>query len=98
MPNPKGLDGHSLVPLLDDPNARWDHPAYSVFGRSNKLIGVAVRTERYRYVEYEGPKGGAMLFDHASDPHELRNLANAPDMVKARKELSALVKQHRQTR
>jgi arylsulfatase A-like enzyme len=89
---PKGLDGHSLKPLLDDPSARWDHPAYSVFGNAKGVIGTVVRTARYRYAEYEGGKGGAMLFDHDSDPGERKNLAGDPKHAETRKQLSALLR------
>jgi arylsulfatase A-like enzyme len=93
LPQPKGLQGHSLKPLLDDPKALWDHPAYSVFGPNpDKLVGVAVRTERFRYVDYGA--AGAMLFDHTTDPHERKNLIDDPKFAQVRDELSALAKQH----
>src|SRR4029077_5085310 len=28
LPAVKGLEGHSLVPLLANPQAKWDYPAY----------------------------------------------------------------------
>jgi arylsulfatase A-like enzyme len=90
---PTGLQGHSLAPLLADPGAAWEHPAFSVFGRADRLIGVAVRTERFRYVEYDGGQGGTMLFEHPADPHELRNLADDPRFAQVRAELAALARQ-----
>jgi arylsulfatase A-like enzyme len=89
---PAGLEGHSLVPLLNDPRRSWDHPVYSVT-KSGRTLGIAVRTARYRYVEYDGGKSGAMLFDEEQDPHELKNLAEDPAHAKIRAELSALVRQ-----
>jgi iduronate 2-sulfatase len=71
LPLPVGLVGQSLAPLLNNPKAKWNHPAYTV-----TTFGKAVRTERWRYAEYKG--GSAMLFDHSFDPHELINLANDP--------------------
>ena len=94
IPTPKGLAGHSLKPLLENPEANWEHVAYSVSGNNNKLAGVAVRTERYRYVEYGGGEGGAMLIDHTADPHELRNLIDDPKLAAVKAELSALAKKH----
>jgi iduronate 2-sulfatase len=85
---PKGLEGHSLAPLLENPSATWDHAAFSVYGNAKKVIGLAVRTERYRYAEYEGGQGGAMLFDHTNDPLEVRNLADDPALAEMRRELS----------
>ena len=41
---------------------------------NRKNLGVAVRTERYRYAEWDGGKNGAMLFDVMADPDEAKNL------------------------
>jgi arylsulfatase A-like enzyme len=91
---PGGLEGHSLKPLLDDPDAPWSHPALSVFGNARRL-GVAVRTEKYRYVEYDGGQAGVMLFDESADPHELKNLADDPSLARVREELSAIARKLR---
>jgi arylsulfatase A-like enzyme len=88
---PAGLEGHSLKPLLEDPSAAWDHPAYTVAGNA-KRFGVAVRTDKYRYAEYDGGTAGFMLFDVKSDPHELKNLADEPEYSKVRAEMAALAK------
>jgi arylsulfatase A-like enzyme len=77
IPLPAGLEGHSLVPLAKDPQAAWEHPAYTVT-KAGQMFGQSVRTERWRYSEYSGETGGAVLFDHQSDPHEMKNLANDP--------------------
>jgi arylsulfatase A-like enzyme len=37
--------------------------------------GYSIRTERYRYTEWDGGRRGVQLYDHESDPHELHNLA-----------------------
>jgi len=90
LPRPPGIVGESLKPLLNNPQAKWDHPAYTVTKFSNNL-GKAVRAERWRYVEYDD--GGAMLFDRRKDPHELKNLANDPAHAKVVQEMKALLKQ-----
>jgi iduronate 2-sulfatase len=77
LKTPPGLEGNSLVSLLKDPGGEWQHPAFSVCRVNNKQ-GRAVRTARFRYVEWENGTSGAMLFDHQSDPHELINLASNP--------------------
>jgi arylsulfatase A-like enzyme len=87
----EGLEGHSLVPLLNDPDAPWAHPAFTAAGNAERPA-VAVRTERWRYVEFDNGASGAMLFDHDSDPHELKNLADDPAFASVRAELSALAR------
>lgn len=90
---PAGLEGHSLKPLLNDPAAKWEHAAFTVAG-NRKNLGVAVRTDKYRYAEWDGGKNGAMLFDVMADPHEMKNLADDPKFAAVREELSKLAKQH----
>jgi hypothetical protein len=53
-----------------------------------------VRTEKWRYTEFAGGRGGAMLFDPAEDPFETRNRADEPDLANIRRELSSLVRGH----
>jgi uncharacterized sulfatase len=79
---PAGLEGRSLVPLLGNPSARWDHPAFTQVrrgGAANAFMGYSVRTERWRYTEWEDGKRGAELYDEKGDPDELRNLASLPE-------------------
>lgn len=78
LPDPGGLQGASLAPLLAPPNAPRNRPAFSVLGdaKTDTIRARSVRTERWHYVEYgDNGKGGAMLYDHVSDPHEYKNLA-----------------------
>ncbi len=91
--SPGRLEGRSLVPLLENPQREWNHPAYTVWSEDGRtLSGVSVRTERWRYAEYDGGRGGAMLLDPQADPDELRNLADEASLAAVRAELSALVK------
>lgn len=79
LPQPKGLDGVSLAPLLNNPYAEWNRPAYTVWNEHGKgITGVSVRTERWRYAEFFGIGAGAFLTDPINDPNELKNLANDP--------------------
>lgn len=90
---PPGLQGHSLTVLLQDPQSAWDHPAFSVIGNNNRLAGAAIRTERYRYAEYEEGKEGAMLFDEQQDPHEMVNLIDQPEVAEVQRDLSNQLRQ-----
>lgn len=91
LPRPQGVIGESLKPLLNNPRAKWNHPAYTVT-KSGDTVGKAVRTERWRYAEWPNSKdGSAMLFDRQKDPHELKNLANDPAHDKVAREMKALL-------
>ncbi len=94
---PPGLEGHSLVSLAKDPQAAWSHPAYTVC-KNGPATGQSVRNERYRYSEFIGGSGGALLFDHTTDPHEMTNLAADPkhqDTVAEMKKLLAKLPQQK---
>ncbi len=91
LPAVPGLEGHSFLPLLSDPQAEWNRPAFTVSAANG--YGQAVRTERWRYAEYEGENGGAMLFDENADPHEMKNFANDPAFASVVAEMKGLLKQ-----
>lgn len=76
-----GLQGRSLVPLLADPRARWDRPAFTQVTRGpaqDRFMGYSVRTEKWRYIEWDEGKRGAQLYDEVADPAEMKNLAGDP--------------------
>lgn len=79
LPAPEDMEGRSLVPLLDDPETPWIEAAFSQFDRPGQREGYALRTERHRYVEWRDKRRGTVLarelYDHATDPAELNNLA-----------------------
>ncbi len=91
----KGVDGRSFASLLRNPEAEWNHPAFSVWSENGRTLhGVAVRTDKYRYAEFFEAGGGAMLFDEAADPHEMKNLADDPKLEAVRAEHSKLIKEY----
>ncbi|MCL5282233.1 MAG: DUF4976 domain-containing protein [Planctomycetes bacterium] len=81
-----------MRPLLDDPQARWDHPAYTQVQRGDGP-GHSVRTERWRYTEWAFGKKGRELYDHENDPQELHNLANDAKHADVVAQMKSLLKQ-----
>lgn len=74
-------DGPSLRPLVENPTAEWQHAAYTQVNRTKNrlpIMGRTVRTDQYRYTEWDGGKAGVELYDHATDPYEMKNLAEDP--------------------
>jgi uncharacterized sulfatase len=90
---PRGLQGASLKPLLDDPAAAWGRPAYTQVWRGT-FPGHSVHTERYRYTEWDNGKRGAELYDHDADPHEYANRADDPKYAAAVQQLRGLVRKN----
>ncbi|HEX8138052.1 MAG TPA: sulfatase [Pyrinomonadaceae bacterium] len=91
LPRPPGIEGHSLVPLLRNPKLRWTYPAFTVTVYQGTM-GKSVRTEHWRYAEWDEGRAGAMLFDHLTDPHELKNLADDPAYAKTVQEMKRLLR------
>ncbi len=78
-------EGQSLVPLLDDPEARWRKAVLTTYARGNHTL----RSERFRFIRYED--GAEELYDHQSDPMEWTNLAADPQHRKTLNELRRLL-------
>jgi uncharacterized sulfatase len=78
LATPPGLEGTSLVPLLNHPTAAWDRPAFTMVARE-EWLGRSVRTERWCYTEWDEGRYGAELYDLQADPRESKNLAKAPE-------------------
>lgn len=85
IPEKNGLDGHSLVPLLEDPGRPWDYPAITTYDFDE----FSIRTEDFRYIQYID--GGEELYDHRDDPEEWVNRANDPDYASTRAAMKALI-------
>jgi uncharacterized sulfatase len=100
------LDGIDQRPVLDDPSRATKDAAYTMTTRDDSpakdhskvmsFQGRSVRTDRWRYTEWDGGKRGSELYDHENDPNEWRNLANEPEYagtVEQMKQLLAAEKQ-----
>lgn len=60
--------------------------------KGNAVMGRSVRTERWRYTEWNEGSAGAELYDHDNDPGEYRNLAADPGSAATVAELQALLR------
>ncbi|ODA29582.1 sulfatase [Planctopirus hydrillae] len=60
---------------------------------SNRFFGYSLRTDQYRYTEWDDGQRGRELYDHLVDPKELTNLAEKPAYTAKVSELSALMKE-----
>ena len=92
---PAGLQGQSLTPIIKDPGAKgrgWSLSqvvrggGFKRFGSSpsvgddgKRFFGYSLRTDRWRYTEWDEGKQGTELYDHDSDPSELVNVAGKPE-------------------
>lgn len=103
LPAPNGpqrLDGLSLVPVLKEPTRSVKDHVYHVYPRGvrgKELLGRAIRTERYRLVEWKEAGAAAAaaeyeLYDYVDDPLETENLAKKRPAVLA--ELKAILARH----
>ncbi len=99
-PVPKGVEGTSFKPLLDDPKRPWKRAAFSQYPRNipkqGPGMGHSMRTDRYRFTEWTAFGKDFReyeLYDHALDPKENVNLARLPQHAALVKELAAQLRQ-----
>ncbi len=85
MPHKNGLDGHSLIPLLKDPDAKWDYPAITTYD----FLEFSVLTQNWRYTRYINDS--EELYDHKADPEEWSNLAYKPEYKEIKEKLASYI-------
>ena len=77
----EGLSGKNLGPLLQQPSQKWESYAVTQVlrpGDGTPVMGRSVRSERWRYTEWNGGSDGVELYDHLRDSNEFTNLAKDP--------------------
>lgn len=91
IPRPESAQGQSLVPMLRDPSVTGRGWALTqvmrgagggrndVGTQGKRFFGYSLRTERWRYTEWDEGRRGRELYDHQNDSRELTNLAEKPE-------------------
>jgi len=91
VPDPGGLDGISLVPLMDGTVSSVKSFAVSQFHRNKVLMGYSFRNERFRYTLWLKDKyrsnlpfreeliDAEELYDYELDPLETKNQSSNPE-------------------
>jgi len=81
---PATIEGRSLVPILTSEPREWrksflvEYYSDTVFPRVLTMGYSAVRTDRYKYIQYRELQNMDELYDLQADPYEERNLISAP--------------------
>lgn len=105
LSDPAGLDGTSLVPILDDPSrsvipaAFTQHPRPAYYDRAPsqtpEAMGYSVRTPRVRYTEWRDWRTGRViareLYDSVHDPAEMHNRYGSAELAAAQHEAESLL-------
>jgi iduronate 2-sulfatase len=83
LPLSDGLEGTSVVPLMDNPERPWKKAAWSQYPRKKNIMGYSIRTDQYRYTEWQNKKSGETkdfeLYDLKNDPLCKENIVSKPE-------------------
>ncbi|MEO6182845.1 MAG: sulfatase [Verrucomicrobiota bacterium] len=98
---PKTIQGKSFLPLLKGERTRWRESALLEYFSEKQYrtpTWQAVRTDRWKYIQYPGIAGADELYDLMEDPYEMKNLVKESSAQKQlkemRKELGKLMRQY----
>ena len=104
LPLPQGLEGTSFFPLLRNPDQTWKLAAFSQHPRATTshrhrshgdIMGYAVRTDRYRYVEWRTWKSSKVvareLYDYNTSGSETENCIEMPQYTQVQQELEQVL-------
>ena len=78
VPIPDGLDGRSLVPLMEGNSNGWSNEVYSELHHPENGPSVMVKQDNLKYFRFNGRTWPEQLFDLEVDPKEEQNLIDDP--------------------
>jgi N-acetylglucosamine-6-sulfatase len=97
VPSRQSMHGQSLVPLMAGRKTPWreelliEYNSDRVFPRIRNMGYRALRTNRWKYIEYRDLAGANELYDLKSDPFELNNvIAESTELPRLRTRLANL--------
>ena len=105
LPVPKGVDGVSLKPQLEDPTipgkpfaltqaVRYQGRWVSADRRMDRDVhGYSIRTDNFRFSSWDNGAEGEELYDLIKDPEEFHNVVEDPNYRQQAEELRSLLSQ-----
>lgn len=73
------LDGKSLLPVINNPETKWDDAATSVYARGEKIMGCTATDGEWRYTEWRDSQTHeilqAELYEHKHNLLSFKNLS-----------------------
>ena len=90
LPISNAKPGRNLAPLLEDPSLTWKGQAFTQIlrpGGGKPVMGRSIRTDEWRYTDWNEGKEGEELYDKVNDLGEFDNLATHPDYKHIRDQL-----------
>lgn len=94
---PQNLEGLNFAPLLKVPDTPWKSAAFTLVGRRKDdfedpnqvdFLGRTIRTQHWRYTEWDNRERGVELYNLDRDSRELENLAGNPALRSVQDDLS----------
>jgi len=87
---PDYLEGKSFASVVEDPELPFKNEVYAVTRRGD-MMGRMVRTEDWRYIEWDNGNQGRELYNQKNDPDEYHNLADNSEYAAIVDEMKVLL-------
>ncbi|MEQ9303026.1 MAG: hypothetical protein RJQ14_03855, partial [Marinoscillum sp.] len=71
---PDHLEGESFASVVADPELPFKEAVYGVTKRGD-MLGRMIKTDHWRYIEWDEGRSGRELYNQVDDPLEYQNLA-----------------------